>query len=1375
MTEAYQGCLLQPCPPPRPPSAPPCPRPRSRSGFWPSGVEMLRRGAERASSRASARTPPPAALHVTKIDARGKAVLRKSPRPRSEDTPTPAPSHATLNSPSPASPQVDGDADEVRREAAKETRRAKLKLEDLHTLLVQREEQLAAAKLDATAAAAALAAYTSDALRLHRSPRSPRPARDFSGLGGAAASMWAAVQGEKIVDEPKQASPARSNRSSKSSPRRRYKAWKLKPRSPRKVKKLRLKKARGLRPVELSPPKASAPLPPRVAVSLPDSLKKLKRQAGEASCIQTGIESLAALCSPALVQKTVKMFVSKGDDGGGAADGKPPSGEKKYGDGIATALPPDQVEKLVFYAPGWSPPHVVEESMEDVARWWSPQGNLWPGFVADDLIGNCNLMQRHHAANQPPTLTLPLFVYSVSVFKRVVWVSWVPSMGERKGSWVVLREVSDMLEQARDVMKESGNDDFPVDRKWFRSVAGLPQAPSSLPRVDMPLTYELEVYHKQGFTLCRYVNPQRGDPDMSPAHDTTLWLPKPIEKRTAHPFDFVRPLKRLPPPGIIEYLHSRRADEIIDWPPEWVARPAIGLGAKRLIASCLDAVDQQKFSPTHDAEFRKVLRDADHFVAPQQEGVSRPPHAVMRAVALEKTSADPQQPTPQMIAHALDIQSLSYGGRDYLLALSGSPCVVADIETVEITHVFRLKDGFDDQPYWHLNAAMRNKQFGNEKAKLTVADLAGENVAGVYQCEARPPNTEEALTDDRKPPLIQQIAGTPAEQRDLRGRKRALFTPGRGWMVHGGGEKALIRPDMCNFSVGTFLLPQVRPLIYYLDRALEILGEMQELRPGQPVRPGPGGMKNFRGLAGVTLDRAVYDTGRVVLWGQYSSSSKDRGVAAAFAQSDSTAAVFTLLGKNCVCIAQWSRFAREHEWLYPPNSMFKVTSCLSEEHQQLLDKANLQLFTMEEVDEFEALEIYVRSTVGRVQGSNAAEQVMQLFQVIHHINLRKPNDALLCMLDPSDPAIHTQGGLNVCRRLVRLGARPMIADKALLKACALGLDASLKVLLEFGASPDAEAADGKRGLHIAASRGYLSVVRLLLGAGADPMTRGAGFTAIEWAGIRRDHAIVELLRPRSGMTGRCIPQRLEEFKPRVRILDDIERLRAVVLERRLPWGARAEHVGVEAELVLFDRDKRLYWLRFEDETTDTYPEGGFVGIPMVVSPSRVFGRSVRRPTLSGGRTTPRSSLQKVGSRPRLSIHSQQSRGTLRNAGHSSPQSRRASLSARRLSGSIVCSEDDPDDASDGSGDAPAPAIVRASSHRSSGLLRGRASPRKVSTPRASPVRRRSTTYRTTPLRRKQTAGHSSPLHHSSPREGGYKLPQWNGASQAVKYRTPVQR
>eukprot|EP01062_Namystynia_karyoxenos_P075723 TRINITY_DN7337_c0_g1_i1.p1 TRINITY_DN7337_c0_g1~~TRINITY_DN7337_c0_g1_i1.p1 ORF type:complete len:3200 (+),score=957.68 TRINITY_DN7337_c0_g1_i1:74-9673(+) len=185
------------------------------------------------------------------------------------------------------------------------------------------------------------------------------------------------------------------------------------------------------------------------------------------------------------------------------------------------------------------------------------------------------------------------------------------------------------------------------------------------------------------------------------------------------------------------------------------------------------------------------------------------------------------------------------------------------------------------------------------------------------------------------------------------------------------------------FVLGAVMLPQVRALMWFLDHALARIASGAVLRDTALRVPPMSTLKNYRGIAGVRLDKSLYDENKVVLWAQYSSSSTDRSVASAFAQSADLAAIFTIQGRTCVCIAPWSRFAREREWLYPANTCFQITKATSDEHQEILGKTNVQVFSLEEVSDRELQPLLVRRLITEVKSPQEALVVFQAERALY--------------------------------------------------------------------------------------------------------------------------------------------------------------------------------------------------------------------------------------------------------------------------------------------------------------------------------------------------------------------------------------------------------
>ncbi|KAJ9450397.1 hypothetical protein DIPPA_27974 [Diplonema papillatum] len=198
------------------------------------------------------------------------------------------------------------------------------------------------------------------------------------------------------------------------------------------------------------------------------------------------------------------------------------------------------------------------------------------------------------------------------------------------------------------------------------------------------------------------------------------------------------------------------------------------------------------------------------------------------------------------------------------------------------------------------------------------------------------------------------------------------------------------------FNIGVFLLRQTRPLTYYINTALQNVAPQVR---GRSIAPG-GVVKAYRGLTNARLDQKSYESGKVVLWSNFSSCSKDQGVAQSFALGKN-ASVFIIKGTSCRLIAPWSRFSREEEWLYPLNSKFQINSLLTEEQKRILGKEDLHLFEISEVCHKDIQKKLVRNVLTRAS-SLAVSRV--LFRTLEAL------DAGDGVLDLALPKMFTEEG-----------------------------------------------------------------------------------------------------------------------------------------------------------------------------------------------------------------------------------------------------------------------------------------------------------------------------------------------------------------------------
>eukprot|EP01065_Artemidia_motanka_P010581 TRINITY_DN1561_c2_g1_i2.p1 TRINITY_DN1561_c2_g1~~TRINITY_DN1561_c2_g1_i2.p1 ORF type:complete len:1202 (+),score=321.33 TRINITY_DN1561_c2_g1_i2:2109-5714(+) len=310
------------------------------------------------------------------------------------------------------------------------------------------------------------------------------------------------------------------------------------------------------------------------------------------------------------------------------------------------------------------------------------------------------------------------------------------------------------------------------------------------------------------------------------------------------------------------------------------------------------------------------------------------------------------------------------------------------------------------QPFFHINHAMRAVQFGKSAPTINVlpSTVSQVGTAGSY--------TAEDGWAKRCPSVL--FSQTAADCLRMSCSLGALdLSPSVLWtgdaleLVFENGSVSRLTKDDVQVVYNAWLMPSVSPLIALIVLALESHGApaKEDVRHGhrrslyarrstttihvERVR------KNYRGIAGVILPAGAYSEGSVVRWGAFTSASQDQGIAVSFA-AGRNAAVFIIQGTTCVDIAPLSRFARERECLYLPNTLFRVVHALSLEQQQILGKDGLQLFEMREVNEQQANSLLVHSLLRRVRSTGAANVVLQAVESLE-------SDGTL---DMSLPSVH---------------------------------------------------------------------------------------------------------------------------------------------------------------------------------------------------------------------------------------------------------------------------------------------------------------------------------------------------------------------------------
>eukprot|EP00754_Rhynchopus_humris_P004325 Rhum_TRINITY_DN12203_c0_g4::Rhum_TRINITY_DN12203_c0_g4_i1::g.50085::m.50085 len=94
----------------------------------------------------------------------------------------------------------------------------------------------------------------------------------------------------------------------------------------------------------------------------------------------------------------------------------------------------EAVEKVTFYTEGFKPQQSVFEVVAELKAWHAAGRKMWPGKAIARVEKNCRLMERRHNYGEPAEVVIPLFIYSLSVFREVAWAFWVDT-GAYIGRW----------------------------------------------------------------------------------------------------------------------------------------------------------------------------------------------------------------------------------------------------------------------------------------------------------------------------------------------------------------------------------------------------------------------------------------------------------------------------------------------------------------------------------------------------------------------------------------------------------------------------------------------------------------------------------------------------------------------------------------------------------------------------------------------------------------------------------------------------------------------------------------------------------------------------------------------------------------------------
>eukprot|EP01062_Namystynia_karyoxenos_P068162 TRINITY_DN6247_c1_g2_i4.p1 TRINITY_DN6247_c1_g2~~TRINITY_DN6247_c1_g2_i4.p1 ORF type:complete len:3168 (+),score=793.88 TRINITY_DN6247_c1_g2_i4:75-9578(+) len=829
--------------------------------------------------------------------------------------------------------------------------------------------------------------------------------------------------------------------------------------------------------------------------------------------------------------------------------------EFKFGDGIDSVRSFGMMRKVALYAKEYVPPTDVWGMVEGLARWCTPKGLVWPARAIEDLTRNCRLAASRHVSSSPANdaCLVPLYVYTSALYNRPLWAVWVPGLS----SWKEIAR-GHLVEAAREAAQAQGRESFKLERELLADVSSLldcHQDDLSSNVHPMPaLPHGVSAYHcslrqRRGsvaprknreestaepsldrresardigngsahITFVRYV---AGRGELSPLADSVAWLPPHADAFGQGMWALDQ--SRLPPSGVIEYIESRRHTEVWEG-AGWSVRPLGSAAHDALIAQCYAEPNQNRYNAVLHTKLTAVLDSSP------PHGVSAPRRKAMDA----KLEHDEGRPVPQSIAHALELQHLRYGGRDCIIALSGFPRVIVDNASLAIVSVQRVYHEHDEQPYLLLNGTMRAVQEGAKEAWLDVLPSAGSAVAGKYLARL-PAGSELRHTTDP--------------------HKTVKWDPFlRSWIC---GIQTRVAAGDTKLHLGTWMLDDLRPMMYFLDRALA------EIPPEDTV------VKSYRGLADAMLPHDMYHTGALVVWGSFSSSSADQATATWFATQGGAAAVFTLRGRSCRMIAPWSRFSREMEWLYPAGCTFQVKTMLTEDQQQILGREELQLYEVDEVDEVDALTIFVTAHINAaITRDEGFAKVNQLVGIIQPLLCKDLKLALQQAVQPDRPFILDAEGVEMSLRLCELAksADPPvdcddILNRALISAARDGHTSAIPNLIDIGASLNATDESDLSVLEVAIRSGHVDTARCLLSLGAsrrvlDELGPGRTTALHRMAAAGEQHAVSVLIALGADPTARDFQGRTPAVcayerghKAVVRLLNPEETLPTEVLE-----------------------------------------------------------------------------------------------------------------------------------------------------------------------------------------------------------------------------------
>eukprot|EP01060_Flectonema_neradi_P030587 TRINITY_DN4480_c1_g1_i1.p1 TRINITY_DN4480_c1_g1~~TRINITY_DN4480_c1_g1_i1.p1 ORF type:complete len:1965 (+),score=378.57 TRINITY_DN4480_c1_g1_i1:119-6013(+) len=727
----------------------------------------------------------------------------------------------------------------------------------------------------------------------------------------------------------------------------------------------------------------------------------------------------------------------------------------RFSDGVDQTKSLTNLRPVEFWSSGYQYSGDVMDMTQALTSWHTPKGVCWSGELVNDLLRDCLLVVSRQGKTVSNDVVVPIYIYTSAMYRKVLWAYWIPSQGrwqECIHGTIKLEEKmrhksdSKITTIPTDLAKDmSGNLKVMFDRLVGREV-----------RQWCETYYELDGFRGHvkdsnsqdiPFYMIRYCNRMQSN-HLFPLSNSVAWISDPDTY-------FVKTnelsiANYMPPPGVLEYLESRprseaRPGEQNTRQGKWSVEPTGTAAMSELIEECYKEINQSKFN-------EKLYRNLQDIVANLNDGNNE--RAIKKAIdeKLKINLSEGEKPTPQDIAHAIDLQVLEWKERNFIIALSGSPrVIVSTCMPFNLAKLFRVYHECHEQPYHLLNATMRNVQDDVTDVYVDILPRATEGSAGKYIASKE---EEVDLIPDRN------ATNSPAPVHMVCEDGRSVIWDMREelWSVSSAKKSVkknvLAMPEDAKLRLGHWMLKDVRPLMWFLESALRTIPS--------PEEEGHSSIKSYRGLADVTLAREQYHQGGLVRWGAYASSSADQATATWFAMQEGSAAVFTLRGKSCRKIAPWSRFARELEYLYPPNTCFHVKTMLTEDQQQILGREEFQLYELDEVDDLNALSIYITQKINTSITGQGMDLVNQLVSVMQNLVNGDVLTALERAVSPDDKVLYQPYGMELVARLKSLSEASLsgrdnddqvkhVLNSSLIVAAKGGHTEACKHLIELGA------------------------------------------------------------------------------------------------------------------------------------------------------------------------------------------------------------------------------------------------------------------------------------------------------------------------------------